>query len=66
MSRDELEASRHLFFATAREHPGKTFLLTKVACGIAGFSEEDIRPLFENPPSNVVLSEDSQSPPERA
>jgi hypothetical protein len=52
-----LEASRDRFFATARAHPEKTFLLTKVGCGIAGFSEDQIRPLFQNAPENVVLPE---------
>lgn len=52
-----LEASRDRLFATARAHPEKIFLLTKVGCGIAGFREEEIRPLFENAPKNVVMPE---------
>jgi hypothetical protein len=58
VSRAALEASRDRFFAAARQHPEKTFLLTKVGCGIAGFTEDEIRPLFENAPANVVLPED--------
>ena len=58
VSRGSLEASRDRFFATARQHPDKTFLLTKVGCGIAGFTEDEIRPLFENAPANVILPED--------
>ena len=27
-------------------------------CGIAGFTEDEIRPLFENAPANVILPED--------
>lgn len=53
-----LERSRDRLFATARALPEKTFLLTKVGCGIAGYSEEKIKPLFNNAPSNVVLPED--------
>lgn len=34
------------------------FLLTKVGCGIACFSEEYIKSLFINPPKNLVLPED--------
>ena len=52
-----LEVSRDRLFATARAHPEKIFLLTKVGCGIAGFREEEIRPLFENAPKNVVMPE---------
>ena len=53
-----LEKSRNRLFETARTHPDKTFLLTKVGCGIAGFTEEEIRPLFAGGPSNVVLPPD--------
>jgi hypothetical protein len=58
VSRASLEASRDRFFAAAQQNPDKTFLLTKVGCGIAGFSEDEIRPLFKNAPANVVLPED--------
>lgn len=53
-----LETSRNRLFATARENPDKVFLLTKVGCGIAGFREDQIRPLFENAPPNLVLPDD--------
>ena len=56
--RASLEASRDRFFAAALQHPDKTFLLTKVGCGIAGFTEDEIRPLFTRAPANVVLPED--------
>jgi hypothetical protein len=60
VSQASLEASRDRFFETARAHPDKIFLLTKVGCGIAGFAEEEIRPLFRDPPPNVVLPPDWQ------
>lgn len=49
-----LEESRDNLFATAREFPEKTFLLTKVGCGIAGFSEELIAQLFVDAPKNII------------
>jgi hypothetical protein len=58
VSRASLETSRDRFFATARHNPEKTFLLTKVGCGIAGFTEDEIRPLFRGAPANVILPED--------
>ena len=58
VSRAALEASRDSFFETARRHPELTFLLTKVGCGIAGFAEDEIRPLFRDAPANVILPED--------
>ena len=33
-----------IYFADA--HPEMTFLVTRVGCGIAGFRDEDIAPLF--------------------
>lgn len=40
------------FIAYAKKHPGLTFLVTPIGCGIAGFEPEDIAPLFEEA-SNV-------------
>lgn len=34
------------FITFAREHPELTFLVTAIGCGIAGFSPEEIAPLF--------------------
>ena len=34
------------FIAFAREHRQLTFLVTRIGCGIAGFSDRDIAPLF--------------------
>ena len=36
------------FIAFAKEHPELKFLVTPIGCGIAGFSPEDIAPLFKN------------------
>lgn len=54
----ELNRSRDQLYATAHALPGKTFLLTKVGCGIAGYSESKIKALFVNAPWNVVLPAD--------
>ena len=35
-----------MFIAYAKEHPLNRFLLTRVGCGIAGFTDEEIAPLF--------------------
>ncbi|MEO6471216.1 MAG: hypothetical protein ABIR57_05075 [Aeromicrobium sp.] len=47
-----LAASR--FIAFARERPDLEFWLTKVGCGIAGYSEEDVRAMFADTPGNVI------------
>jgi Mg-chelatase subunit ChlD len=41
------------FIRFAAQHPEMTFLVTRIGCGIAGFSEEEIAPLFS---SAVALS----------
>ena len=45
------------FVAFAKEHPELTFYVTRIGCGIAGFKDEEIAPLFENAKelSNVFL-----------
>ncbi len=47
------------FIDFAKEHPTLTFLVTRIGCGIAGFKDEDIAPLFEKAHNveNIVLPE---------
>ena len=35
------------FIEFAEKHPSKTFLVTEIGCGIAGFTVGEIAPLFE-------------------
>lgn len=35
------------FIAFARQHPSYKFLVTRIGCGIAGFAEAEIAPLFK-------------------
>ena len=34
------------FVTYAKQHPAKRFLVTRIGCGIAGFTDEEIAPLF--------------------
>ncbi len=45
------------FIRFARENPHFTFLVTRIGCGIAGFREEEIAPLFKDAIdiANVIL-----------
>ena len=36
------------FIVFAKEHPELKFLVTQIGCGIAGFSPEEIAPLFHD------------------
>jgi len=35
------------FIAYAKNHPDKRFLVTEIGCGIAGFTPDEIAPLFK-------------------
>ena len=45
------------FIACAKEHPEQTFLVTAVGCGIAGYTPDEVAPLFKEATSleNVYL-----------
>lgn len=45
------------FVAFATAHPDMRFYVTKVGCGLAGYREEEIAPLFAEAPANCVLPE---------
>ena len=47
------------FIAFAREHQELTFLVTRIGCGIAGFTDDEISPLFTKAHGveNIVLPE---------
>ena len=39
-------SDKGLFFRFAKGHSNLTFLVTRIGCGIAGFRDEEIAPLF--------------------
>lgn len=45
------------FIGFARQHPELKFLVTRIGCGIAGFRDEEIAPLFTDAieAENVIL-----------
>ena len=45
------------FIEFAEAHPELTFFVTKIGCGIAGFSEAEISPLFKaaHGIANIIL-----------
>jgi hypothetical protein len=47
------------FIEFAKENKNLTFLVTRIGCGIAGFTDEEISPLFKNAHDvdNIVLPE---------
>lgn len=53
-NRTELFDSSLKLFATAQALPEYIFFLTKVGCGIAGFTEKEIAPIFKYAPNNII------------
>lgn len=45
------------FIVFAKQHPELTFLVTRIGCGIAGFTDEDIAQLFKEAlgVDNIIL-----------
>ena len=44
------------FLRHAVDHPGDSFLVTAIGCGLAGLNPQDILPMFEGATENVFLS----------
>jgi hypothetical protein len=49
------------FIEFAAEHPEMTFQVTRVGCGMAGYSDKQIAPLFAAAPKNCRLPEEWKS-----
>lgn len=43
------------FIRYAKEHPELEFQVTRIGCGLAGHSDNDIAPLFEDAPINCAF-----------
>ena len=55
ISLDEIRPGVQRFIAFARENPDKYFFVTRIGCGLAGYTDSDIAPMFEHAPNNCAL-----------
>lgn len=46
------------FLDFARAHPELDFELTPIGCGLAGYDQDEIRPMFKDKPHNVYFNKD--------
>lgn len=46
------------FLKFAEDNPQMTFDLTPIGCGLAGYKKEQIKPLFDNKPKNVIFTKE--------
>lgn len=57
LSVDEVAGHVTTFLAFAASRPDLRFAVTRVGCGLAGFTDEQIAPMFANAPDNCELPE---------
>ncbi len=55
LSLSRINRSVTVFIEYARCHPELTFLVTKIGCGLAGYEDCNIMPMFIGAPDNCVL-----------
>lgn len=51
----EIEVHVRWFKEYARRHDHEDFFVTRLGCGLAGYTDEQIAPLFKDMPKNVIL-----------
>ncbi len=52
---DRIRQEAETLISFARDNADKTFFLTDVGCGLAGYSASQIAPFFKETPDNIVL-----------
>lgn len=52
---DVIGAHVEQFLIFAENHPELKFQVTRVGCGLAGYNDDDIAPMFDGAPPNCVL-----------
>lgn len=52
---DVIKSAVERFMEVAWSNPGLNFFVTKVGCGLAGYTEEQIAPFFTEAPINCIL-----------
>lgn len=52
---EEVRKSVDTFIQYATAHPEDTYRITRIGCGLAGFADDEIAPLFANVPENCLF-----------
>ena len=55
MSLVKIQSQIEHFKFMVQLHPDKMFIVTRVGCGLAGYKDHEIAPLFKGSPSNCVF-----------
>lgn len=51
----EIKKSVDRFLEFAKSNPDMLFTVTKIGCGLAGYKEHQIQPMFNDAPKNCLL-----------
>lgn len=54
---DVIQNCVNLFIGFAEVHPELVFNVTRIGCGLAGYTDSDIAPMFRDAPANCKLPE---------
>lgn len=57
----DIERSVNRFIEYAMEMPSFRFFVTRIGCGLAGYDDEDIAPMFADAPDNCILPQEWKS-----
>jgi hypothetical protein len=52
---DQIRYYVNLFLDVARDTPETEYFLTAIGCGLAGYTPEQIAPMFADAPANVLM-----------
>jgi hypothetical protein len=55
---NDIEDYIYIFIVEAALNPSKKYFMTRIGCGLAGYNDEDIAPLFKHAPTNINFPED--------
>lgn len=55
LSLDQIRGEVSMFLLYATMHKELIFEVTKIGCGLAGYTEDQISPMFKDAPSNCIL-----------
>ena len=55
---DKIEHYVNVFLQFAKRHQELTFRVTRIGCGLAGYKDTDIAPMFADSPRNCILPEE--------
>ena len=59
LSLDQICENVRVFIQHATNHPHKQFAVSRIGCGLAGYRDEEIAPMFNGHPQNIYFLEES-------